>query len=62
MSLIEDRAVQDINGIQERDGVYFDNPWTYNDGCTAENLRSGVDGPHAALADQLCNLSGRQYE
>lgn len=30
--------------------------YTYNDGCTVALLRSGTDGPHAALADRLCNV------
>lgn len=36
--------------------------WTYNDGTTAEALRSGVDGPYTRLADRLCGLNGRLYE
>lgn len=62
MDLIEDGAVQAINGINEDDGIYYGNPWTYSDGCTTSLLRSGVDGPHTSHADRLCNLNGRLYE
>lgn len=62
MELIEDGTVQAINGISVEDGIFYGNPWSYNDGCTTSHLRSGVDGPHAGLADRLCNLNGRLYE
>jgi hypothetical protein len=42
-------------------GVIYGDPWTYNDGCTTALLRSGVDGPHAGLADRICSLNGRLY-
>jgi hypothetical protein len=44
------------------DGVVLNDPYTYWDGTTAERLRSGVDGPHAGLADRLCNINGRLFE
>jgi hypothetical protein len=47
--------------MDEDDVITGDN-WTYNDGTTAERLRSGVDGPYIRLADRLCNLNGRLYE
>ncbi len=43
------------------DGIYYGDPWSYNEGCTSELLRSGVDGPHSVLADQLCNLNERHH-
>lgn len=43
------------------DGVILDDPYVYADGCTTSHLRSGVDGPHAGLADRLCNINGRLY-
>jgi hypothetical protein len=59
MELIKHAAVQAVNGIVEEDGIYYGNPWAYNDGCTTSLLRSGVDGPHVGLADRLCNINGR---
>ena len=43
-------------------GIIDGDPYTYMDGTTAAALRSGVDGPHARLADRLCGLNGRLYE
>lgn len=62
MELIERSEVQEINGITEDGGIFYGNPWTYNDGTTAASLRSGVDGPHASLADRVCGINGRLYE
>lgn len=42
-------------------GVIYGDPYTYIDGVTAKVLRSGVDGPHAGLADRVCNINGRLY-
>jgi hypothetical protein len=44
------------------DDVIYGDPLVYQDGCTTALLRSGVDGPHAGLADRLCNIDGRHYE
>jgi hypothetical protein len=53
---------QDRQGMIDRnDTIPFDQ-FVYMDGCTTSLLRSGVDGPHAKLADQLCSLNGRLYE
>lgn len=40
-------------------GIYENDPFSYNDGCTTILLRSGEDGPYRKLADRLCNLNGR---
>ena len=45
-----------LNGIIDHD------PITYERGVIASALRSGVDGPHAGLADRLCNVNGRLPE
>lgn len=42
-------------------GIIHGDPYTYQGGTTAEALRSGRDGPHAVLADQICSLNGRFF-
>jgi len=50
-----------VRGTYNVDDVIYGDPFVYWDGCTTELLRSGVDGPHAGLADRLCNINGRLH-
>jgi hypothetical protein len=48
--------------VEIKDDVIYGDTYTYWDATSAERLRSGVDGPHAELADRLCSLNGRFFE
>lgn len=59
---MRERVHTDVYLAARQEGVILGDPWSYNDGTTAERLRSGVDGPHGNLADRLCGLSTYSYE
>lgn len=61
-SSAEDLAEHEFTTTYSIEDVIFGDPFVYWDGCTTALLRSGVDGPHAGLADRLCNINGRLYE
>lgn len=42
-------------------GEFIGDDFNYQNATTAQDLRSGVDGPHSALADQQCGINGRLY-
>jgi hypothetical protein len=61
-SSAEELVQAGFTGCDIVNGVIHGDPFTYWDGCTTALLRSGVDGPHAGLADRLCNINGRLHE
>lgn len=60
-TLIEVMAHYAVSGVRVEDGIFYGDPWSYNDAVRSSDLRSGVDGPHTDLADLLCSLDERHH-
>ena len=60
-TLVEWNARVMRKAVEVEPGVFEGDTYTYWDATTAKALRSGGDGPHAGLADRLCNINGRLY-